>query len=114
MNFKLDSNIHIEYKETTKRLTLSQIAKEAKVSPQGLTNIVNGHRRPSWPMSQRLEKATGISAVDWIDGRVDRDYLEKNYSPDNSNYRRHEHRNSHADTKTGSFNETIQEKNVTG
>ena len=96
-----------------KRLSLSQIAKEAKVSPQGLTNIVNGRRRPSWPMSKRLEKVTGISAVDWIDGRVDRDYLEKNYCPDNSDGRKNEHRTGHANRRINISNETIQEEKVT-
>ena len=61
--------------------TITQIANNALISQGYLSLILSGERRPSWPVSQRLEKATGISAVDWIDGRVDRDFLLKNYRP---------------------------------
>ncbi|MBA2882972.1 transcriptional regulator with XRE-family HTH domain [Desulfosalsimonas propionicica] len=89
------------------------IAKRAKISLPFLSLILSGQKRPSWRVSKRLEKVTGISAVDWIDARVNRDYLEKNYCPDNSNRRKHEHRNAHDNKTTNSSNETIQEENVT-
>ena len=59
------------------QLNLSSIARDSGLTPQALINIVNGHRRPSWPVSKRLEKTTGISAVKWIDGKVDRKYLTR-------------------------------------
>lgn len=57
------------------------IAHKAKITSSMMSQILTGKRRPSWPLSERLEKATGISAVDWIDGRVDREYLLENYCP---------------------------------
>lgn len=59
------------------QLNLSSIARDAELSPQAFINIVNGQRRPSWQASKRLEKVTGISAVDWIEGKVDREYLSR-------------------------------------
>jgi len=64
-----------------KSIPVTHIAKSASISQSHLSLILSGNRRPSWPVSQRLEKATGISAVDWIDGRVDREYLFENYCP---------------------------------
>jgi transcriptional regulator with XRE-family HTH domain len=61
------------------------IAHKAKITPSMMSQILAGKRRPSWPLSERLEKATGISAVDWIDGRVDRKYLLENYRPQRNN-----------------------------
>ena len=89
----------------------TKIASEVKISDAFLSLILSGQKRPSWRVSKRLEKVTGISAVDWIDGRVDRDYLEKNYNSDHS---RHEHRTGHANRTTNISNETIQEEKVTG
>jgi transcriptional regulator with XRE-family HTH domain len=61
------------------KTTITQIAKKGRLSLSGLSNILTGNRRPSWPTAKRLEAATGISAVDWIDGRVDREYLNNHY-----------------------------------
>lgn len=63
------------------KVKFAQIARDAQISPQSLTNIIKGRRGASWPACKRLEKATGISAVAWIEGRVDRNYLNENYDP---------------------------------
>lgn len=59
------------------KITISKIAHASGASPQTLSNILNGRRRPSWALSQRLEVSTGISAVKWISGKVTKAYLNK-------------------------------------
>jgi transcriptional regulator with XRE-family HTH domain len=51
------------------------ISQKAKLSEPCLSNILAGRRRPSWSTAKKLETATGIPAVEWIEGRVDREYL---------------------------------------
>jgi transcriptional regulator with XRE-family HTH domain len=57
------------------------LAHKAQITASMVSQILNGKRRPSWSIAQRLELATGISAVLWIDGQVDREYLKNNYRP---------------------------------
>jgi transcriptional regulator with XRE-family HTH domain len=59
----------------------TKIAKAATVSVSFVNLILSGKKRPSWDVAKRLEAATGISAVLWIDGKVDREYLNEHYNP---------------------------------
>ena len=67
--------------KTMKKINQTSIAKDTGISLPFLSMVLSGKKRPSWPVSQRLESATGIPAVLWIDGQVDREYLRKNYRP---------------------------------
>lgn len=63
------------------KITLTKIARDAGISPQSLTNIIKKRRGPSWETSKRLARATGISVVAWMEGLVDREYLDEKYNP---------------------------------
>lgn len=60
----------------------TKIAKDADISVSLINQILSGQKRPSWDTAKRLEKASGLSAVDWIEGKVDRECLSKKYRPD--------------------------------
>lgn len=62
-----------------KRISLTKIDGTAHTTPQCLSNILAGRRRPSWRLAKRLEGATGIRAVAWIEGKVSRQSLKENH-----------------------------------
>lgn len=76
-------------------IKLTDIAAKAGISQSYISLILSGDRRPSWPVSQLLEKTTGISAVAWIDGKVNRKFLEEHYNPGIANRRKYDRRASH-------------------
>lgn len=62
-------------------IKITQIAQKAGITQGYLSNILIGNRRPSWNVSEQLEKVTGIPAVKWIKKEVTHNYLESNYRP---------------------------------
>ena len=54
---------------TNERITQKQIALEAEISPDFLSQILHGKRPCPKAVAVRLERATGISKVIWVWGR---------------------------------------------
>jgi transcriptional regulator with XRE-family HTH domain len=50
------------------RMNYSKIAETIGISKQALSNIVNGHRRPSWGTAKRIAVVTGTDPVLLMDG----------------------------------------------
>lgn len=53
-------------------MTQTEIANRAGVTPQFIHLILKGVRRPSWSVAKKLAEVTGIDAVHWMEGDIER------------------------------------------
>jgi len=49
----------------------SEIARQACLSRQYLSNIIAGRKRPSWIAAKKLAIATGTDPVLWLEGTIE-------------------------------------------
>lgn len=60
------------------KIKFTNIAWAANTSPQAISNIISGNRRPSWELAKRLSRVTGLSTEAWMEGWVNRKCLNEN------------------------------------